>query len=191
MRSSISVLAVGLGLGLACGSPDDGEEGMITTFGSGDIGETSSSGDGDNDSGSDTAASDGGGAEDSGSGETSGGDGDGEDDGAAEEDEGGGFVPTCDADEDCPINDGIGGCEMGQCLPTISACIPTANYLDCASVCEEQGATCIEGGCDGASMWLFGTPDACMSESPDNGLASACDKLFAQHPEPVARCCCR
>jgi hypothetical protein len=82
----------------------------------------------------------------------------------------------------------FGGCENGDCAPSLSECIPFSNPAKtCNQVCSEFGMVCAEDQCDGGTLSSWGFLDSC--EDFDGGAATT---LNCDDPAIGAyyRCCC-
>lgn len=88
---------------------------------------------------------------------------------------------------------GDGACIDGVCSAGLGPCFNTGVAITCDMKCDSDGAACVEAGCDGSTVILYGSDfDACDARNPDgDAQAVACDDPLNQDGVQIARCCCR
>lgn len=172
--------------GAGCGGSSGGDDGL-TGFGPGGEGSTSEPpSDG---SGSSTATTTGAGGHDGAA--TSGGDGSS---GA----EGGGASSSMDAGADSDGGDSgatTAGDDGSDDAPpdgaALGECLGIGAWETCAQWCGANDQSCVEAGCDGATVVYYDDVGACTSMRAAEGDAAACDAGFAMGGGvSFARCCC-
>ena len=82
-------------------------------------------------------------------------------------------------------------CDGVDC-PALGECFGIGIWESCAQFCEANDATCVEGGCDGATVVLYGDAMACIDMRSNGQADQPCDAGFDQQGGGVSfgRCCC-
>jgi hypothetical protein len=87
----------------------------------------------------------------------------------------------------------MGGCEKGLCAPSYGACFTgTKPYFTCDEMCAQEGATCVQAGCLGATHIEYTYPSDCDDKQVSMISANqACNQpaQFASG-QRAGRCCC-
>jgi hypothetical protein len=94
---------------------------------------------------------------------------------------------SCDM-QCAPEQGDFGGCAESACRPGLSACFQPGDVASCDAVCASEGSTCVEGGCDGATVIYFSGPTECAQVVQTMPDTTACDAELL--PTSEARCCC-
>jgi hypothetical protein len=81
-------------------------------------------------------------------------------------------------------------CEGADC-PALAECFGLGVWESCAQYCEALEATCVAGGCDGATVVYYGDVDACTAMRSSGSSDQGCDEAFAMGGgNSFGRCCC-
>jgi len=82
-------------------------------------------------------------------------------------------------------------CDGADC-PALGECFGIGIWESCAQFCEANDATCVESGCDGATVVLYGDAMACIDMRSNGQADQPCDAGFDQQGGGVSfgRCCC-
>ena len=82
-------------------------------------------------------------------------------------------------------------CEGADC-PALAECFGIGIWESCAQYCEALEATCVEAGCDGATVVYYGDANACIAMRSNGESDQACDAAFDEQGGGVSfgRCCC-
>jgi hypothetical protein len=82
-------------------------------------------------------------------------------------------------------------CEGNDC-PVLGECFGIGIWESCDQFCEANDAVCVEGGCGGATVVLYGDAMACIDMRSNGDADQPCDAGFDQQGGGVSfgRCCC-
>jgi hypothetical protein len=107
-------------------------------------------------------------------------------------------APTTDApttDEPPPGTDdatSAPGDTSGGNGGTLGQCLGIGAWQSCAQACEAVTDTCVEAGCDGATVVYYPDVGACTALRDGSGAATPCGETFAMGGGvSFARCCCQ
>lgn len=82
-------------------------------------------------------------------------------------------------------------CE-GQSCPALDECFGLGVWQSCAQFCNAGSDSCVEGGCDGATVAYYDDVNACVNRQPSSTAATACDAPFMMGGGvSFGRCCCQ
>lgn len=97
---------------------------------------------------------------------------------------------TTTAAESSSSESGAPPCEGTDC-PALAECFGLGVWQSCTQYCEAGDATCVAGGCDGATVVYYGDVDACVAMSSSGSSAQSCDDGFDMGGgNSFGRCCC-
>ena len=80
----------------------------------------------------------------------------------------------------------------GEDCPALGECFGIGIWESCDQFCEANDAVCVEGGCGGATVVLYGDAMACIDMRSNGDADQPCDAGFDQQGGGVSfgRCCC-
>jgi hypothetical protein len=80
----------------------------------------------------------------------------------------------------------------GEDCPVLGECFGIGIWESCDQFCEANDAVCVEGGCGGATVVLYGDANACIDMRSNGDADQPCDAGFDQQGGGVSfgRCCC-
>lgn len=99
-------------------------------------------------------------------------------------------MPATTSAESSSSESGPPPCEGTDC-PTLAECFGLGVWQSCTQYCEAGDATCVVGGCDGATVVYYGDVDACVAMESSSSSAQSCDEGFDMGGgNSFGRCCC-
>ena len=79
----------------------------------------------------------------------------------------------------------------GPNCPTLGECFGLGVWQSCTQYCAAGKAECVEGGCEGATVFFYGDVDDCVAMQASGSADQACDAGFPQGGgASFGRCCC-
>lgn len=90
----------------------------------------------------------------------------------------------------CSIRDGIGGCESGACLPTLSECFDVSDFSTCEDYCSSIGESCAESSCGGRTLDIHVGWDLCEEYRQRATNSDPCTTIIPTDLGNIIRCCC-